>query len=443
MTPQNYELGEDEIRKVDWAMAQVQEELRELTSSVESPAASKTDGDNPEAEDTNPKTEEVSTEPVDTTAKTDNNTENVENSESFYEINNEKATLKMNVVKTYVKKLLDEVKDKEWRDAWEHLKGDNPAAWIMAVQIALRSPALGGGENGYNVWKIDGILWRDTKAWVEAFQKANWLEADWFPGKNTLQKIYDILEGKAEAWKPWEVKVEDPEKKDKKEKSEVKQDDKTDVEDEVKENTSPINNEKYEYYKSVAYEIAKELTDEGYKMMFPTQKNDNPKFLVNMYYVNETSSEAQTFNFNDFILDGNLDRENLKKTMKNTFEDKKNKHKELEIERSKMSIFRENIQNKKYTISDIFWENYKPNDSMKSFFYAFHDSKLEIDSDSKFEDDSLILELDAIWKNSERNWPTKWKIKKDKLKDRNWDYSERLLKKQIKVIVEKIIKEHF
>ena len=113
MTPQNYELGKDEIRKVDWAMAQVQEELRELTSSVESPAAAKTDGDNPEAEDTNPKTEEVSTEPVDTTAKTDNNTENVENSESFYEINEEKATLKMNVVKTYVKKLLDEVKDKE------------------------------------------------------------------------------------------------------------------------------------------------------------------------------------------------------------------------------------------------------------------------------------------------------------------------------------------
>ena len=440
MTLKDYELKKDEIREVDWAMVQVQEELKELTSNIESPAANETDSAYPKAEDTNPRTKESTTESEDSTTNANDKSETVENSKSFYEIKEEKATLKMNVVKTYVKKLLDKVQDKEWREAWNHLKGDNPAAWFMAVQIALRNPALGGGNNGYNVWKIDGLLWKDTRAWVVAFQQANQLEADWFPGKNTLQKIYDILDGNAKAWKPWEVKAEDPEKKDEKEKSEVKQDDKTDVEDEVKENTSPINNEKYEYFQSEVNHIINELKQDWCNISFYPKQTINPKFLVYMYF-NNWKSIQETFNFNDFINNGNLDINKLKNKIKIEVNNKEKEINEKTMDSKKMSIFIKNIQNKKYTVSDIFWEKYKPNDSMNSFFYAFHDSKLEIDSDSKFEDDSLILELDAIWKNSKRNWPTKWKIKKDKLKDRNWDYSERLLKKQLKVIIENIIKK--
>lgn len=52
----------------------------------------------------------------------------------FYEINNNKAILKMDVVKTY----LGKIKDK----SWDELKSMNTAAWIMAVQIALRSTQI-------------------------------------------------------------------------------------------------------------------------------------------------------------------------------------------------------------------------------------------------------------------------------------------------------------
>jgi hypothetical protein len=57
-----------------------------------------------------------------------------ESGELFYEIDNEKVILKMDIVKSY----LEKIKDKERND----LKASNAAAWIMAVQIAIRSPQV-------------------------------------------------------------------------------------------------------------------------------------------------------------------------------------------------------------------------------------------------------------------------------------------------------------
>lgn len=72
------------------------------------------------------------------------------------------------------------IKDKEW----SKLKTENPGAWIMAVQIILES-------KGYNVGKIDGILWDATKRVVREFQTKEMPpeEVDGWPGNLTMNKL--------------------------------------------------------------------------------------------------------------------------------------------------------------------------------------------------------------------------------------------------------------
>ena len=98
-------------QEISWVQQQVKEELNELTNNVE---------------------------------------------DSFYEKNNdETVSYKMDIVKQYLSKLNDEVKDKSVRDAWNFLiSKKNTAAWIMAVQIALESL----NNPDYDVGKIDGVL---------------------------------------------------------------------------------------------------------------------------------------------------------------------------------------------------------------------------------------------------------------------------------------------
>ena len=71
----------------------------------------------------------------------------------------------------------------------------------MAVQIALRSPQI-WWESHDKYWKIviDGLLWSNTKGAVEKFQKSNGLKVDGLPGKETMNKIYDILTWKVKDW---------------------------------------------------------------------------------------------------------------------------------------------------------------------------------------------------------------------------------------------------
>lgn len=66
------------------------------------------------------------------------------------------------------------------------------SAVVMAVQIALELIE-------YDVWKIDWLLTRNswklskTQKALRLFQKNNKIRVDWFPWKETIQKILDIL----------------------------------------------------------------------------------------------------------------------------------------------------------------------------------------------------------------------------------------------------------
>lgn len=105
---------------------------------------------------------------------------------SFYEIKEDwNVMFSMDLVKQYLKS----IKDKSW---WE-LKEKNSWAWIIAVQIALESM-------WYDVGKIDWVFWGKTKEQVRKFQNANWLKADWFPWKDTINKICDVLDWKWWSW---------------------------------------------------------------------------------------------------------------------------------------------------------------------------------------------------------------------------------------------------
>ncbi len=71
---------------------------------------------------------------------------------------------------------------------WKEMVEENSGATIMAIQILLKN-------KWYELWKIDGILrtkWQATSKTMEAikkFQSANWLNPDWIPGPETLEKL--------------------------------------------------------------------------------------------------------------------------------------------------------------------------------------------------------------------------------------------------------------
>lgn len=90
-----------------------------------------------------------------------------------------KIVYDMNLVKNYLTELQDRTR--------EGLTTKNSSAWIMAVQIALKSMK-------YDIKQIDGMFWDDTKKQVAAFQKAHKLKIDGQPWKSTIQAILKELE---------------------------------------------------------------------------------------------------------------------------------------------------------------------------------------------------------------------------------------------------------
>ena len=112
----------------------------------------------------------------------------------FYEENFEskRVTYKIDVVKTYLSALYDEVKDMDTKSAWQYLvKRGNTSAWIMAVQIALESL----WKEEYDLGRIDGIFkkgWTTEKA-IKKFQGDNGLNPDGAPGKDTIRVLLEKL----------------------------------------------------------------------------------------------------------------------------------------------------------------------------------------------------------------------------------------------------------
>ncbi len=217
---ENYELSSDNIKEVDRATSQIKNWLNDLKNKLNGKNTTEQSSEQKTEQSSEQKTQQSSEQKTEQSSeqktqqsseqkteqsseqkteqsseqKTEQSSEQkteqqTDKNDLFYEINDKKATLKMDIVKNY----LDMIKDKEWNE----LKSNNPAAWIMAVQIALRSTQI-WGENHDKYWKIqiDGILGQNTKDAVKKFQEENSLTADGLPGKNTLNKIYDILDWK-------------------------------------------------------------------------------------------------------------------------------------------------------------------------------------------------------------------------------------------------------
>ncbi len=164
----SYELSMEDVRLLDWVTSEVKKWLNTLKSNLKN----------------NEDASEVKSKEI---------------NDLFYEINDKKVVLKMDIVKNY----LEKIKNKEWAD----LQSEDASSWIMAVQIALRSPQI-WWKNYDNYWKIiiDGSLgWNTTEA-VKKFQEANGLKVDGLPGKNTLNKICDILDWNAGEWVWWNLR---------------------------------------------------------------------------------------------------------------------------------------------------------------------------------------------------------------------------------------------
>ena len=118
--------------------------------------------------------------------------------EKFYKINGETVEYDMDLVKEYLSKLNDLIKDKTSSNAWKYLTWrERTAAWIMAVQIALES-------QWYDVGRIDGVLWDKTKKAVRDFQEKNQLNVDGLPGKDTISKLIDGFKWEDSGDNNWE-----------------------------------------------------------------------------------------------------------------------------------------------------------------------------------------------------------------------------------------------
>ncbi len=239
---ENYELSCEDIKQIDWVTSQVRDWLSGIKKDLEQNQPAEGDKNQPAEGDKNQPAEGDKNQPAEgdknqsvegdknqsvegdknQSAEGDKNqpaegdknqsvegdkNQSVDTKDLFYEINDKKVILKMDIVKSY----LENIKDKEWDD----LKSANSGAWIMAVQIALRSPHIWwGNKDKYWDIVIDGILWPKTKDAVEKFQTENKLEKiDGLPGKETMNKIYEILTWKVQA-APAEEKKSEWEKSD-------------------------------------------------------------------------------------------------------------------------------------------------------------------------------------------------------------------------------------
>lgn len=166
-TIENGRSSADNLREIDWVSQQVKKELDKLNISV---------GDN------------------------------------FYEKKGDSVEYNMTLVISY----LESIKGKSYVE----MTKSNSAVMVMAVQIALES-------KGYDCGKIDGILWKKTKAAIKKFQEKNWFtwkDIDGIPGPKTINKLLEVLWWKS-GWVEGDKEKTDKEKIDKvkwKDKKQVK-----------------------------------------------------------------------------------------------------------------------------------------------------------------------------------------------------------------------------
>jgi len=114
------------------------------------------------------------------------------NEQLFYKKEDWNVTYNLDLVKNYLQSL-------SGYSEQEMIQNRSYSTYIMAIQILLESM-------WYDVWKIDGRFWPETKKIIKAYQEKNWLLADWIPWKDFLDKLKQDIDNpieKAEGKEKW------------------------------------------------------------------------------------------------------------------------------------------------------------------------------------------------------------------------------------------------
>ena len=118
-----------------------------------------------------------------------NSADSAYSKESFYKANDEKVEYDMGSVKAYLKKLADTA------NYWEFVKEVNKWNWWLlnlAAQIALETL-------GYDIGKIDWLVWPRTKWQIRKFQEDAWFKWKDVDGVIWPKTIKALLE---KLWEP-------------------------------------------------------------------------------------------------------------------------------------------------------------------------------------------------------------------------------------------------
>ena len=297
------------------------------------------------------------------------------------------------------------------------------AAWVMAVQIALES-------QWYNVWKIDWMLWIETKAAVRDFQTNQWIKVDWDPGPETISKLLEVL------WVDPTKPIEKPDSKetpwtygwdDKKDEEGTN----PEVTDDWVDRTEKFKNDKFRFLKRKAENL---LPDKVSMVWSESPNPENPEFTVKIYdKYNWSVVKYIKLNFHDYLTWDILEEDKLKSDIQ-----------KMKDERYDERDFQDRIvKNNKYSLEDLFpWQS--NNVRLWQFFNKFRWDKLTIDNVNTHFDkywDKLYLHFDKRWFNA-----AKWcdqQINKSDLKDADWKYNQEKFKDKLKDIVTKIVDENF
>ena len=211
------------------------------------------------------------------------------------------------------------------------------------------------------------------------------------------------------------------------------------------ENLEKFNSKVFEVLNKEFKGVLNELNLSEYNMTY-SGWGKNPKVWISLKTKEKYWWVQQTkwvwVNLHNFVgEDWMLDKDKLKLTIKNMNDDYEKQVKLENQEKEDSEKFLVDIRNTTYSFSDLFW-NVAENVYYKAFFNEFSNWMLKIRSTTAFQWDKLKIELDKGWPNLP-SWLRWHEIDKNSLKWRDWKYSMEFFKKEMKKIVDKIVKENF
>ena len=336
----------------------------------------------------------------------------------------------MDTVKSYLESIKD-LKRGEMQEKW--------AALVMAVQIALES-------KGYDVWKIDWVLWPKTKEAVRKFQTdVGGIRIDWVPWPETVWKILESLgngdkkewdEGDKKEWDEGDKKEWDEGDKKEWDEGDKKEWDEGDKKEEVEENPDKFN-------KKVFKLLKKEFTSVVHELGLTTYDyNSNPTMWVNLklkenywfYWYKIVMINLHNFVDENWV----FDREWLKRKI-TELNDQYNVEMESEHEKNvEEQEFINVLRRGRYSFEDLFW-NQEKSVYYDAFFNEFNNKSITL-KQAIFHDWDKF----SIWMNGSgyKSWRYQ-SIDKSSLRWVDWKYSEDKFKEILKNIVVDIVDKNY